>query len=69
MGLKAIFNVFQGFLNGKNVTYLNENYVSLSRPQDILLNLTITGNVMFKNIVEAGRLEMPTKGMCRHSSG
>lgn len=54
---KNSFNV-QGLLNGIDVGYLGNHYVSLTKPQEIITEIEINGNVLFQSDIRSGSIQM-----------
>lgn len=50
--------IIQGLLNGINVEYMNSHYVSLTKPQEIIAEVEVNGNVLFQGNVKAGNIHL-----------
>lgn len=51
-------NHFQGLLNGMDVGYLSYHYVSLTKPQEIVAEIEIRGNVLFEREIRSGNIQV-----------
>lgn len=45
-------------LNSKDLSYISENYFSLTKPQDVHVNINFENNVMFEDIMEADEIQL-----------
>lgn len=50
--------IMQGLLNSKDLSYISQNYFSLSKPQDVHVNIDFGNNVMFEDILEANEIQL-----------
>lgn len=50
--------IFQGLLNSKDLSYISENYFSLTKPQDVHVNINFENTVMFEDIMEADEIQL-----------
>lgn len=48
----------QGLLNSKDLSYIGENYFSLTKPQEVHVNINFGNNVMFEDIMEADEIQL-----------
>lgn len=45
-------------MNGYDVQYLNNHYVSLTKPQEIIAEVDINGNVLFQQEISSGSIQI-----------